>query len=75
MTPQLGVAVFPAYTRNGVGTSLLSVYLGAAATLFPAVSLGVHPANYSAIGLYTKFGFQQFATGGGGYLSMIRHLI
>jgi len=72
-TPQLGIAVFPAFRRQGVGRGLFSTYLAAAATRFPAVSLGVHPANGDAIRLYRSFGFEQFATGGGGYLNMVKH--
>lgn len=73
-TPQLGIAVFPAFQRQGIGTALFTRYLAAAATRFPRVSLGVHPENHVAIGLYQRFGFQQFATGHGGYLNLVKDL-
>jgi len=71
-TPQMGIAVFPAFQRRGLGTLLLTRYLAAASKRFPRVSLGVHPENHTAIGLYTRFGFRQFATGHGGYLNLVK---
>jgi len=71
-TPQLGIAVFPAFRNQGIGTALFERYFAAASTRFPRVSLGVHPENHVAISLYKKFGFYQFATGNGGYLSMVK---
>jgi ribosomal protein S18 acetylase RimI-like enzyme len=71
-TPQLGIAVFPAFQKQGLGTSLFTRYLAAASTRFPRVSLGVHPENSAAIRLYRRFGFHQFATGNGGYLNMVK---
>ena len=73
-TPQLGIAVFPAFRNLGIGTSLFKHYLAAASKRFPRVALGVHPENHTAIRLYQKFGFIQFATGKGGYLNMVKHL-
>ena len=73
-TPQLGIAVFPTFQRQGLGTVLFTRYLAAAATRFPRVSLGVHPENHAAIRLYRRFGFYQFATGHGGYLNMVKDL-
>jgi ribosomal protein S18 acetylase RimI-like enzyme len=73
-TPQLGIAVFPAFQRQGLGTTLFTKYLAAASTRFPRVSLGVHPENHAAIRLYRRFGFYQFATGNGGYLNMVKDL-
>ena len=72
-TPQLGIAVFPNFQNQGLGTTLLTRYLAVASARFPRVSLGVHPENHAAIRLYRKFGFQQFATGHGGYLNMVKH--
>ena len=72
-TPQVGIAVFPAFQHQGIGTSLFRRYLSAASSRFPRVSLGVHPENHVAIRLYRSFGFQQFATGSGGYLNMVKH--
>jgi len=71
-TPQLGIAVVEAMQGHGVGRALMSAYLAVAATRFAAVSLGVHPENAAAIALYRKVGFTQFASGGGGYLNMVR---
>jgi len=71
-TPQLGIAVFPAFQRQGLGTALLARYLAAASNRFPRVSLGVHPENHADIKLYTRFGFRQFATGHGGYLNLVK---
>ena len=73
-TPQFGIAVFPAFQNQGVGTNLMRRYLSAASLRFPRVSLGVHPENYVAIKLYRSFGFQQFATSKGGYLNMVKVL-
>ena len=73
-TPQVGIAVFPAFQNQGIGTSLFRKYLEAAALRFPRVSLGVHPENHIAIRLYRTFGFEQFAPGGGGYLNMVKNL-
>lgn len=73
-TPQLGIAVFPEFQGQGLGTSLFTRYLAAASTRFPRVSLGVHPENHTAIRLYRRFGFYQFATGHGGYLNMVKDL-
>lgn len=73
-TPQLGIAIFPAFQRQGLGTTLFKTYLAAASTRFPRVSLGVHPENHAAIRLYRRFGFYQFATGNGGYLNMLKDL-
>ena len=73
-TPQLGIAVFPAFQRQGLGTILFTKYLAAASSRFPRVSLGVHPENHAAIRLYRRFGFYEFATGNGGYLNMVKDL-
>jgi ribosomal protein S18 acetylase RimI-like enzyme len=73
-TPQLGIAVFPTFQRQGLGTTLCTRYLAAASTRFPRVSLGVHPENHAAIRLYRRLGFRQFATGHGGYLNMVKDL-
>jgi len=73
-TPQLGIAVFPAFQHQGIGTSLFKAYLAAAVLRFPRVSLGVHPENHVAIRLYKSFGFRQYATGNGGYLNMLKVL-
>jgi len=73
-TPQLGIALFPTFQNQGIGTSLFTRHLAAAAGRFPRISLGVHPENHVAIKLYKKFGFHQFAVGHGGYLNMVKDL-
>lgn len=73
-TPQLGIAIFPPFQRQGLATALFTRYLAAASTRFPRVSLGVHPENHVAIRLYQSFGFQQFAIGHAGYLNMVKDL-
>ena len=73
-TPQLGIAVFPAFRKQGIGSALFTTYLAVASARFPRVSLGVHPENHSAIRLYEKFGFRQFSIGNGGYLNMVKDL-
>ena len=71
-TPQLGIAVFDGARGRGVGGALLATHLTAASQRFPALSLGVHPDNVAALALYRRAGFTPFATGGGGYLNMVR---
>ena len=73
-TPQLGIAIFPAFRNQGIGTALFERYFAVACSRFPRVSLGVHPENHVAIRMYKKIGFYQFATGNGGYLSMVKEL-
>lgn len=70
-TPQLGIAVAEGHRQRGLGSRLMKVYLEAAQTRFPAVSLGVHPLN-PARKLYERFVFEYFAEGGGGYLNLVR---
>jgi ribosomal protein S18 acetylase RimI-like enzyme len=74
-TPQLGIAVFPAWQRQGIGERLLRHHLAAARGLSPRFSLGVHPENIGAIRLYERCGFRQFASGAGGYLNMVADII
>ncbi|MGB5897493.1 MAG: N-acetyltransferase, partial [Geitlerinemataceae cyanobacterium] len=56
-TPELSIAVLPAYRGQGVGTRLLVRLLDAAKTLYPAVSLSVRRDN-PAMRLYRRMGFQ-----------------
>jgi ribosomal protein S18 acetylase RimI-like enzyme len=72
-TPQVGIAVFPAWQERRVGSQLMAHYLAAARKHYESVSLSVHPANQRAIRLYERAGFIQFAVGGGGYLNMVVH--
>ena len=55
-TPELTIAVLPAYRGKGLGTALLSHLLTMAQGSYPAVSLSVSPAN-PALRLYQRLGF------------------
>ena len=56
-TPQLGIAVFPEFHRQGHGETLMRAALDAARALgYRKVSLTVHPLN-PAIRLYERCGF------------------
>jgi ribosomal protein S18 acetylase RimI-like enzyme len=55
-TPELSMAVLPAYRGQGVGSRLLEYLLRAAEEHHPAVSLSVSPDN-PALRLYCRFGF------------------
>ena len=58
-TPQLGIALLPAFQRQGHGEPLLRAALAAArAHGYAQVSLTVHPEN-PAIALYEKCGFRK----------------
>jgi ribosomal protein S18 acetylase RimI-like enzyme len=58
-TPQLGIAVFPAFHRQGHGGELMRAALAAAkAHGYRRVSLTVHPEN-PAIALYERCGFRK----------------
>lgn len=56
-TPELAIAVLPAYRGRGVGTQLLVHLLDAAKAFYPAVSLSAR-TNNPAIRLYRRLGFQ-----------------
>jgi ribosomal protein S18 acetylase RimI-like enzyme len=56
-TPELTVAVAPAYRGRGIGTRLLAELLATAAQRYAAVSLSVDPGN-PALALYRRLGFQ-----------------
>lgn len=55
-TPELAIAVLPAYTGRGLGAQLLCHLLKAAASVYPAVYLSVRSTN-PAKRLYEQFGF------------------
>jgi ribosomal protein S18 acetylase RimI-like enzyme len=55
-TPELGIALFPDYRGQGIGTALLKHLLEAAKNLYPAISLSVSPNN-PAMRLYERLGF------------------
>jgi len=73
-TPQVGIAVFPAWQGRRIGSQLMAHYLAEARERYESISLSVHPANRRAIRLYERAGFVQFALGAGGYLNMVVHL-
>jgi ribosomal protein S18 acetylase RimI-like enzyme len=55
-TPELGIAVFPEYRGQGIGTQLLT-YLFASVCGQSSISLSVS-ANNLAVKLYDRFGFE-----------------
>jgi ribosomal protein S18 acetylase RimI-like enzyme len=56
-TPELAVAVLPAYRHQGIGTQLIQHLLAAAKTIYPAVSLSVR-TNNPVFKLYQRLGFE-----------------
>lgn len=70
-TPQLGMALFPDYQRRGIGRQVMLGQLEKLATLFPAVSLTVHPEN-GARRLYEHCGFVVHKVVERGYLLMMK---
>ena len=61
-TPDLAIAVTPAWRGHGVGSRLLEALLDKAAERYPAVSLNVQTEN-PALRLYRRFGFEVFEDG------------
>ena len=57
ITPELSIALLPAYRGQGLGQKLLTRLLETAQTRYPAVSLSVSPDN-PAIRLYQRLGFE-----------------
>lgn len=55
-TPELSIALDPAYRGQGVGTQLLEQLFVAAADVYQAISLSVWPEN-KAYQLYQRLGF------------------
>lgn len=55
-TPELSIALQPAYRGQGIGTELLTHLLDDAAAYYPALSLSVSPDN-PARRLYERLGF------------------
>lgn len=72
-TPQLGIALFPAYQRKGLGTALMMHQLDSLRGRFPAVALTVHPQNQARL-LYEKCGFAVQREVARGYLLMLAKL-
>jgi ribosomal protein S18 acetylase RimI-like enzyme len=61
-TPQLGIAVFPPFQRQGSGGVLMRAALAAARDAgYHQVSLTVHPRN-PAVTLYERCGFEKIGT-------------
>jgi ribosomal protein S18 acetylase RimI-like enzyme len=56
-TPELAIAVLPAYRGRGIGTRLLSALIAAARRSYPALSLSVRATNPAAR-LYRRLGFE-----------------
>jgi ribosomal protein S18 acetylase RimI-like enzyme len=56
-TPELSIALLPAYRGMGTGSRLLAHLLSKAAKQFATVSLSVTPGN-SAVRLYKRLGFE-----------------
>lgn len=55
-TPELSMAILPAYRGQGIGTALLTRLLDEAPTYYPALSLSVDPQN-PVLRLYQRVGF------------------
>ncbi|MEM7673660.1 MAG: GNAT family N-acetyltransferase [Verrucomicrobiota bacterium] len=68
--PCLGIAVIDGFQSQGVGSYLMSRFIEVLRSRVEGLRLGVHPRNDRAMGLYSKFGFAQYAIGGGGYPQM-----
>jgi ribosomal protein S18 acetylase RimI-like enzyme len=67
-TPQLGIALMPAFQHRGFGRPLMLAGLRAAAHAgYTRVSLTVHPQN-PAIALYERCGFERRGTRNGYHL-------
>ncbi len=62
-TPELGMAVFPEYRGQGIGTSLLRHLIETATASYEQISLSVAREN-PALRLYQRFGFEVVAEDG-----------
>jgi ribosomal protein S18 acetylase RimI-like enzyme len=71
-TPELGIAVRPAYRGRGIGTCLLDALLDRASQRHGAVSLSVSAGN-PAVRLYQRLGFEMLSRSGGS-LTMLKPL-
>ena len=72
-TPELGIALWPEFRGQGIGTALLERLLEAAKNLYPAISLSVSPNN-PAIRLYERLGFVKVDVRGDDHPVMKRDL-
>ena len=57
-TPELAIALQPAYHGRGIGTQMLRTLLDEARQIYPAVSLSVRGSN-PAVRLYERVGFRK----------------
>jgi ribosomal protein S18 acetylase RimI-like enzyme len=71
-TPELTVAVAPAFRGRGIGTKLLARLMAEAKDKYQAVSLSVSADN-PALRLYQRFGFE-FMAASGSSLTMIKRM-
>ena len=71
-TPELGMAVFPEYRGQGIGTSLLTHLIETAVASYEQISLSVALEN-PALRLYQRFGFEVVA-GDGNSVTMQRRV-
>lgn len=62
-TPELGMAVLPAYRGQGIGSSLLTHLIAQAADSYEQICLSVAAEN-PALGLYERFGFETVKVSG-----------
>jgi ribosomal protein S18 acetylase RimI-like enzyme len=71
-TPELGMAVLPAYRGRGVGSALLGRLLESAGAAYHSVCLSVSADN-PAVRLYERAGFERVCVRGSS-LTMVRRL-
>jgi ribosomal protein S18 acetylase RimI-like enzyme len=72
-TPELGVAIIPAYRGKGIGTAVLERLLTTLSDQYPAVSLSVSHDN-PALQLYSRLGFIVVGEDAGGSFLMKKTL-
>lgn len=68
--PELVIAVFPEFHRQGIAGKLFGELLALAESRYAGIRLGVNPRNDAAISLYKKLGFSFYAHPEGGYPQM-----
>lgn len=71
-TPEMGMAVLPAYRNRGIGTSLLARLIASAENFYEYISLSVAAGN-PALRLYRRLGFEAIAERDGS-ITMTRKL-